>query len=107
MNESEFIVAADAALEAITRSVESSLARCDCEIKGEGVIELEFEDRSRIIINRHAAAKEIWVAARSGGFHFRFDGAQWTNTRDGSEIFSALSKLISLQSGQAVVLRGA
>ena len=52
------------------------------------------------------AAREIWVAARSGGFHFRWDGAAWRNTRDGSELFAALSNLVSQQLGRGLRLLG-
>jgi CyaY protein len=70
------------------------------------VLEVEFADGTKMIINRHGAAREIWVAARAGGFHFRWDGAKWRDSRDGSELFAALSRLVSAQSGQAVVLAG-
>ena len=106
MTESEFNAAGDAVLAAIARALDASQAHCDCEFKGEGLIELEFEDAGKIVINRHTAAREIWVAARSGGFHFGLDGARWINTRDGTELYSTLSKLVSQQSGQAVILRG-
>ena len=106
MTETEFNAAANMALEEIARSLDASQAQCDCEFRGEGLIELEFEDASKIVINRHTAAREIWVAARSGGYHFRPDGARWINTRDGTELYSTLSKLVSQQSGQAVILRG-
>ena len=69
-----------------------------------GVLEIELHDGSKIIVNRHAPAQELWVAARSGGFHFRWDGRCWRDTRDGSELFAALSALISAQAGVAVVL---
>jgi CyaY protein len=49
-------------------------------------------------------AREIWVAARAGGFHFRWDGSSWRDSRDGSELFAALSKIVSAQSGRAVKL---
>jgi CyaY protein len=104
MNETEFEAAAAAALEAIERALES--VDVDCERKGSGVLELEFDDGSKIIVNRHAAAREIWVAARAGGFHFRWDGAEWRDTRDGSELFAALSRLVSQQGGQPVRLAG-
>jgi len=69
------------------------------------VLEIEFADGSRMVINRHGAAREIWVAARSGGFHFRWDGSVWRDTRDGAELFAALSRLVSAQGGQPVLLR--
>ena len=74
MTPSEFDSLADAMLERIARAVEESGADCDCEPKGSGVLELEFADGSRIVVNRHSAARQIWVAARSGGYHFRWDG---------------------------------
>ena len=105
MNEAEFAERADAALTRIEAALEESGVDADIERKEGGIVELEFADGSRMVINRHAAAREVWVAARSGGFHFRWDGAAWRDTRDGSELFAALSRLVSAQSGQAVILR--
>ena len=104
MTASDFELVAQATLEQIEAALDASGAETDIEAKGDGVIELTFEDRSKIIVNRHSAAKEIWVAARSGGFHFRWDGSSWRDTRDGSELFAALSRLVSAQSGAAVRL---
>jgi CyaY protein len=68
------------------------------------VLEIEFADGSKLIINRHTAAREIWVAAKSGGFHFRHAGNRWHDTRDGTELYAALSRLVSAQSATAVIL---
>lgn len=76
----------------------------DLQMKPGGVLELEFEDGTRMIVNRQSAAREIWVAAKSGGFHFRYDGQRWVDTRDGGELFAALSRLVGAQSGGAVIL---
>jgi CyaY protein len=105
MSEREFAERADAALARIEAALEESGVDADVERKEGSVVEVEFADGSRMVINRHAAAGEIWVAARAGGFHFRWDGAAWRNTRDGEELFAALSRLVSAQSGQAVILR--
>jgi CyaY protein len=105
MTASEFETRADAALEAIAKALEDCEADCDCAPKGEGVLELEFADGGRIVVNRQSAAQEIWVAARSGGFHFRWNGSEWVNTRDGAELLAALSKLVSQQSHKAVILK--
>ncbi len=104
MTESEFNALADAALERLERTLEEHAPDCACETKADGVLELEFDDGSRIIVNRHSPAREIWVAARSGGHHFRWDGAKWADTRDGLELFQSLSKLVSAQSGRAISL---
>jgi CyaY protein len=104
MDETEFEALATKALQRVERALEESGIEVDFELKEGGVLEIEFDDGSKIIVNRHGAAREIWVAARSGGFHFRWDGSAWRNTRDGSELFAALSKLVSAQSGTGVIL---
>ncbi len=104
MTEAQFDSLAGATLEHLRQALEGSAIDADIEAKGEGVIEIEFTDHSKMVINRHSAAREIWVAARSGGYHFRWDGAAWRDTREGTELFAALSKLVSAQGGEAVVL---
>jgi CyaY protein len=104
MTESEFEQLASAALAALERAFERAAPDADVQAKGEGVLEIEFENGSRMVINRHGAAREIWVAARSGGFHFRHEGGAWRDTRDGSELFAAVSRLASEQGGERVTL---
>jgi CyaY protein len=104
MDERQFEALATPVLAAIERALDRSGVDVDFELKEGGVLELEFADGSKIIVNRHVAAREIWVAARSGGFHFRWDGSAWRDTRDGAELFAALSRLVSAQSGTGVIL---
>jgi CyaY protein len=104
LSESEFEQRAEAALAALERAIEASGLEADLQRKGSGVLEIEFENGTRMVINRHGAAREIWVAARSGGFHFRYDGSAWRDSRDGTELFVAVSGLVSAQSGMAVRL---
>ena len=104
MDEGEFIRRAEQTLQEIDRRVEASGIDADCEFKGTGVLEIEFANGSKIIVNSQAAMREIWVAAKSGGYHFRHDGARWVNTRDGGELFAALSDCARQQSGEAVDL---
>jgi CyaY protein len=104
MTESEFENLAGATLAALERAFEAAAPDADVQAKGAGLLEIEFEDGSKMIINRHGAAREIWVAAKSGGFHFRHDGSVWRDTRDGSELFAAVSRLATQQSGAPVQL---
>lgn len=106
MDESEFEARAAATLEAIERALEGAGVEADFELKGGGILEIEFDDDSKMIVNRHGAAREIWVAARSGGFHFRWDGTAWRDTRSGEELLAALSELLSRQLGRRVRLLG-
>ena len=71
---------ADVALARIESALEASGANLDYAWVEDGIIEIEFADNSKIVVNRHLAAQELWVAARSGGYHFRWDGAAWRDT---------------------------
>lgn len=104
MTDSEFEALAEAALAALERALEASALDADIETKGAGVLEIEFGNGTKMVVNRHTAAREIWVAAKAGGFHFRHDGRLWRDTRDGTELFAALSRLVSAQSGIPVIL---
>ena len=104
MTESEFLERAEACLEAIESALEGAPVDCDLERHGP-VLDVEFADGSKIVINSQTPMRQLWVAARSGGFHYAWDGAAWRDTRDGSELFAALSRIVSAQGGEAVVLR--
>jgi len=104
MTDFDFHSLADAALDRIERALEASGAEVEMERAEGGALHVEFANGTEMVINQHAAAREIWVAGKAGGFHFRWDGASWRDTRDGSELFVALSKLVSAQGGQAVRL---
>jgi CyaY protein len=104
MTDAEFESQADATLAALERALDAAEVDADVLAKGAGLLELEFADGSKMVINRHTAAREIWVAAKQGGFHFRRDGDGWRDTRDGGELFAALSRLVSAQCGEPVTL---
>jgi CyaY protein len=105
MNEAEFQRAATATLNRIEQAVEACGADIEFENAGE-ILELEFANRSKIIINKQAAAKQIWVAAKSGGFHYSYDAGtqQWRNDQSGAELFDELSRLLSEQAGARIAL---
>lgn len=105
MDDKDFNGLADAVLARIEAAVEACGADIDFEMQPGGVLELEFADGSKIIVNRHGVAKEVWVAARAGGFHFRWDDSVWRDTRDGEELLTKLSRLASQQAGEDVSLR--
>lgn len=97
----ETLAGIEAALEACAEAAGLDI---DLQLKPGGILELEFEDGSRMVVNRQAPLREIWVAARTGGFHFRYDGGRWVDTRDGGELYAALSRMVGAQGGAAVVL---
>jgi len=104
MTESEFEALTDRVLAALEAAFEASAPDALVE-RLDGILKIEFDNGTQMVINRQAAAEEIWVAARSGGRHFRHDGSAWRDTRDGSELFAAVSRFASAQSGTPMVLR--
>jgi CyaY protein len=100
MTESDFHRAVDAALARIEASVEAEDA-LDSDLEG-GVLTITCPDASRIIVNRQTPNREIWVAARSGGFHFASREGAWRDTRSGDELFASLARLIEQQASVRV-----
>ncbi|MCY7389681.1 MAG: iron donor protein CyaY [Burkholderiales bacterium] len=95
-DESAFHARVDGVFAAIESAVDVGDADIDTETSG-GILTLEFENRSKVIINRQTFNREIWVAAKSGGFHFRFDGTGWRDTRSDERIESLLARVIKEQ----------
>ncbi len=106
MNEAEFDSAVTAALLAIERAIEASGADIEFENAGD-ILTLEFENGSKIIVNKQGAAAQIWVAAKTGGFHYGYDAKQrrWLNEKTGAELMQELARLVSAQAGSPVSLR--
>ena len=102
-SESEFVALTDRVLDGIGAAIDARGEGLDWSAN-DGVLTIECPDGSRIIVNRHLANRELWVAARSGGFHFRIDGGSWRDTRGGEELSAALSRLLELQAGISIEL---
>lgn len=98
MTESEFDVLADATLDAIEAQVEAADSDLDFDMSS-GILTLEAPDGSRIIINRQLATREIWVAAKSGGYHCGRQGDVWFCRTTGETLQGLLSRVIAEQGG--------
>jgi CyaY protein len=104
MNETEFINISNQVLERMASAIDDADLDIDCSFKGEGILEIEFDDGTKIIVNRNTPVREIWVAAPSGGFHFRADANRWVDTRDGIELGSRVSALLKVKVGRDIRL---
>jgi CyaY protein len=97
MTESDFHRAVEAILARIEASLEDHEA-LDVDVEA-GVLTITCGDASRIIVNRQTPNREVWVAAKSGGFHFVLRDGLWRDTRSGDELFESLTRLVAAQCG--------
>ena len=117
MEESEFYKRVDEILGFIEAAMDNTESDIDAELNG-GILTLTFENGSKIIINRQTPNREIWVAAKSGGFHFRYEEhatngdrdanssqqkiASWHNTRTGESLAKLLTRVVTEQAGEVI-----
>ena len=110
MTDLEYQNLAENALKAIEIACDRLNDESDVDIDNQrsgGMITLVFANRSQIIINLQKPLHEIWMAARAGGFHYKFSGVQWVDTKDSSEFFASLSRYASEQAGQPLAFTAA
>ena len=105
MNESEFVAVAERTLaligEALDAALDASALDLDWRVI-DGILEIEAEDGSRIIVNRHVPNREMWLASKSGGYHFAARDGRWRDTRSGATLEAALARELHAQAGLAV-----
>jgi CyaY protein len=101
--ESEFIALSDRVLEAIGTALDAVETDIDWQLN-DGVLTIDCASGGKLIVNRHLPNREIWVAAKSGGFHFRAESGVWRDSRQGAELGEKLAQLLRAQSGIAIAL---
>lgn len=105
MNDLEFLDRAEQVLMAVEQCCDRINDTTDADVDSQrsgGMITLTFPNRTQIIINQQKPLHEIWMAAKSGGYHYKFDGTQWMDTKGSGEFFAHLSRDASAQSGLAL-----
>ena len=105
--DSAFIAAADATLATIGLALDAALETGDADVdwsQNDGILEVDCADGSKVIVNRHAPTRELWVAAKAGGYHFRARDGRWCDTRSGDDLAVVLARLLKAQAGLAVKL---
>jgi len=105
MNESDFDLLAEETMLAIEEAIDECGVDIDYDNAG-GILTLEFDNGSQIIVNKQTPLTQLWVAARSGGYHFDYDaqGGCWRLRGGGEELFRCLSRCCGEQAGEAVTL---
>ncbi len=83
---------------------DASDADLDAQRTG-GMVTITFPNRSQIVVNLQKPLHEVWMAAQSGGYHYRFDGSAWQDTKGAGEFFAALSENASRQAGMPLAFK--
>ena len=107
ITDSAFIAAADATLATIGLALDAALETGDADVDwslNDGILEIDCGDGGKLIVNRHVMNRELWVAAKSGGFHFRPRDGRWRDTRSDDELAQTLARLLKAQAGLAIKL---
>ncbi len=105
MTDLEFLDQAERLLAGVEISSDRLNDDTDADIDNQrsgGMVTLTFPNRSQIVINLQKPLHEVWLAARCGGFHYRFDGNQWTDSKGQGEFWESLSRYASEQAGQSL-----
>ncbi|MBV7317267.1 iron donor protein CyaY [Shewanella sp. NIFS-20-20] len=102
MTDTEFHRLADEMFQQIENAIENAIDNDDADVDIDasgGVLQLEFEDGSKIVINKQEPLHQIWVATRFGGHHFEYRDGQWLDNRsDSGEFMPFIQKSIARQS---------
>ncbi|MBY0455333.1 MAG: iron donor protein CyaY [Burkholderiaceae bacterium] len=109
MTDLEFLACAEQLLRAIEQCCDQINDNTDADVDNQrtgAMVTLTFANRSQIIINQQKPLHEIWMATKSGGYHYRFDGSQWQCTKNSGEFFAQLSRDASAQAGMALRFAG-
>lgn len=102
--ESAFHARVDAVLARIEAVIDEANSDIDCDCNG-GILTLTFANDSKVIVNRQTPNREIWVAAKSGGFHFKWHAVPqeaWRDTRSGETLALVLTRVISAQAEEVI-----
>ena len=108
MTDLEFLDQAERLLAGIENSCDTLNDDADVDIDNQrvgGMVTLTFANRSQIIVNLQKPLHEVWLAARCGGFHYKFDGTVWQDTKGQGEFWHSLSRYASEQSGTSLVFK--
>lgn len=85
----------------VDRWLDEDLIDIDSHRTG-GLLELSFPAGSKIVLNTQPPLQELWLAARGGGFHFKFVEGRWLDSKSGEEFHALLSRHASEQGGRVL-----
>jgi len=107
LSEEDFVAVSTRVLDAIGAALDAAIDDADADLDwslNDGVLNIDCGARCKLVVNRHVPNREMWIAAKSGGFHFRAEDGAWRDTRSGEELAAALARLMREQAAIDVTL---
>ena len=103
LSDAEYRTLSDAVLAAVETRVDAWLEADVIDIDAHrtgGLLEMRFPNGSVLVLNTQPPLQELWLAARSGGFHYKYVDGAWRDTRSGVEFWDRLSTCATEQGAQ-------
>ena len=108
MTDSEFMDQAESLLQQLETACDRLNEQSDIDIDNQrvgGMVTLTFPNRSQLIVNLQKPLHEVWLAAQSGGYHYRFDGAAWQDTKGQGEFWQQFTSDAQRQFGGPLIFK--
>lgn len=105
MTDKEFLDRAEQLLQAVEKACDRINEETDADLDNQrvgGMVTISFTNRSQIVVNLQKPLQEVWLAARDGGYHFKWVNTAWQDTKGGGEFFAMLTRSASAQAGEAL-----
>lgn len=103
MNDTEYHQLADQVLEQLQDAVDEVDFDLDYETAG-GIVEVEFPNGTKIIVNKQAPLHQLWVATKFNGHHFEYKEGQWIDNRTDVEFWTLINEAATKQAGETIEL---
>ena len=94
MTETEYLQQTQMLFNTVMAHIEDNYPDLDAQSQS-AIVEIENDDGQKIIINQQTPMQEVWLASRLGGYHFKWNGASWVNTRDGADFWEFLNTAVA------------
>ena len=102
MTDLEFLDRAESLLTSVEATCDRINEETDADIDNQrvgGMVTLVFSNGSQIVVNLQKPLHEVWLAAKAGGYHYKWVDGQWMDTKGDGEFFANLTRQASAQSG--------
>ena len=100
LSEARFHDLVDTLQQTIEEAFDDTDLDVDLENSG-GVLTVRFENGAQLIFSRQEPLRQLWLADRSGGFHFDYDeeSERWMCDKSEEQLGEMLERIVKQQAG--------